>query len=165
MIRVLVETSERPEKIDHLWIDLSAGSEGILRVSLSTYSRQSHAAGVDPRVWLGIVDSTWRELPAAGVNPAHPLNYSALESVHPIDYVPYDRPALERLLTKKSGRAVFAEAWGSLYLRGRPGVHQIHSRRASYAVATDRLGEDGALQFFYEEGVAEMLLFKFAGQL
>jgi hypothetical protein len=162
--RILIETNARPEKIDHLWLDLRAGSDGVLRVSLSTCSRQSRAAGFDPRVWLGIVESTWSELPVAGVAPARPLNYSAFESMRPIDYLPYERRALEQLLTERSGRAIFAEAWGSLYLRGRPGVHQIHSRRASFAVPTDRSGEDGALQFFYEEGVCEMLLFKFAGQ-
>ena len=164
-MRALVETSDRAEKIDHVWLDLRTSESGILRLSLSTCSRQSRNAGFDPRVWLGVVRSVWSELPAAGIYPADPLDYAAIESIHPIDYAPYDRPALEHLLTEKARRAVCAQAWGEFYVRGKAGLHQIHSRRASFAVPMDRVGQDGAVQFFFEEDkVSEMLLFKFAGQ-
>ena len=162
---VVIETSDRPEKVDHVWIDVRAGEFGTLRISLSTCSRQSRAAGFDPRIWLGTVRSLWSELPVAGVFPSHPLNYAVLDSAQPIDYVPFDRPALEELLLEKASRAVCAEAWGELYVRGHAGVHQIHSRRASFAVPADQVGRDGALQFYYQDpAICELLLFKFAGQ-
>lgn len=161
---VLVESSDRPEKVDHVWLDIRAGDFGHLRISLSTCSRQSRAAGFDSRVWIGTVRSTWEALPAAGLFPGKPLNYAVIESTHPIDYVPYERPMLEALLIEKAGRAVCAEAWGELYVRTHAGVHQIHSRRASFAVPVDQIGQDGALQFYYQDSACEMLLFKFAGQ-
>jgi hypothetical protein len=165
IVGVEVETSDHPDKIDHVWIDVRAGDDGPLRLSLSTCSRQSRTAGFDPRVWVGTVISTWSELPATGIYKTPPLSYSAIESRHVVDYAPYDRPALETLLLEKAGNAIFVEAWGDLYVRGNVGLHQIHSRRASFAVPIDYLGRDGALQFYYREpAVRETLLFKFAGQ-
>ena len=163
--RVRVEFSEHPEKIDHVWIDLRAGEYGTLQLALSTYSRQSHAAGVDPRVWVGSVLSHWSMLPEAGIFRAPPFDYKTLALEQPIGFAPYARPALQELLVEKTERALYAEAWGDLYVRGRPGVHQIHSRRASLAVPADYVGRDGALRLYYkEDAVSEMLLFKFAGQ-
>ncbi|MEO5722168.1 MAG: hypothetical protein ABIR71_11945 [Chthoniobacterales bacterium] len=162
--RVVVETSDRVEKIDHVWIDLETGLEGILRLSLSTCSRQSRNAGFDPRIWVGIVHSSWTELPTPGIEPGQPFNYATLESTRRTDYLAFARRELEQLLIEKAGRALCAEAWGDLYVRGQAGVHQIHSRRASFAVRTDHIGRDGALQFYYDDGVRELLLFKFAGQ-
>jgi hypothetical protein len=77
-----------------------------------------------------------------------------------------ERPALERVLVEKSSRAIFVEAWGALYLRDRLGIHQVHSRRASCSVRTDYVGRDGAVRFYYRENTAaEMLLFKYCGQV
>jgi hypothetical protein len=103
-------------------------------------------------------------LPAAGLVAATGLDYGVLEAEQAIQYVPTDRPALERLLLAKGRRAMFAEAWGQFYVRAHLGVHQIHSRRASLAVPRDHVGQDGALRFYFDSGVCEMLLFKFAGQ-
>lgn len=163
--RVVVETSDRVEKIDHVWIEIDAGEDGRLSLSLSTCSRPSRLAGFDARVRLGIVSSTWSELPAAGVTRTQPLDYAVLEAEHAVDYLAHDRIELENILLEKAGRAVCAEAWGEFYIRGHAGVHQIHSRRGSFAVPKDFVGQDGALQLYYEGGSRELLLFKFAGQL
>ena len=80
-------------------------------------------------------------------------------------YIEYERPALETLLTEKTGRALFIEAWGELYIRNHLGIHQVHSRRASCSVRQDYKGRDGALRFYYGgNATAEMLLFKYCGQ-
>ncbi len=152
------------EKIDHVWIEIEAGADGRLSLSLSTCSRPSRLAGFDSRVRLGIVGSTWSELPAAGVSRAQHLDYAVLEAEHAIEYLAHDRIELEKILLEKAGRAVCAEAWGEFYIRGHVGVHQIHSRRGSFAVPKDYVGQDGALQLYYEGGGRELLLFKFAGQ-
>lgn len=160
-----VETSERADKVDHVWIDVLAGEYGPLQLSLSTYSRQSHAAGFDPRVWVGMVQSRWSALPEAGIFRAPPFNYATLALEQPIDFVPYERRPLEKLLVEKTERALWAEAWGDLHVRGHAGVHQIHSRRPSFAVPVHHVGRDGALRLYYKENAtSEMLLFKFAGQ-
>ena len=160
-----METSHDEEKIDHVWIDIRAGEHGPLRISLSTSSQISRNAGLDPRLRLGIVPSTWTELPTAGLEPASGLEYGPIEAAQPVAYVTYPRPALEALLVTKARLALFAEAWGELYAHSHAGVHQVHSRRASLAVPADVIGKDGALQlYFAEEHRREMLLFKFAGQ-
>jgi len=69
-------------------------------------------------------------------------------------------------LAEKTGRAIFIEAWGEFYLRNHLGIHQIHSRRASCSVLKDEIGRDGAIRFYFgNDATAEMLLFKYCGQL
>lgn len=162
---VIVETSDDERKIDHVWLDIRAGEHGALRISLSTLSRISRNAGLDPRVRLGVLPLIWTELPQPGVEPADVFDYAAIEAAHRIQYVTHERHALEMLLVDKARRAIFAEAWGELYARSHAGVHQIHSRRASFAVHEDVIGKDGALRLYFAPGnQCEMLLFKFAGQ-
>ncbi len=156
--------SAHVEKIDHVWVEIDAGADGGLSLSLSTCSRPSRLAGFDARVRLGVVASRWDQLPKPGVLRAPPLDYAVLEAEHAIEYVAHERLALEKILLEKAGRAHWAEAWGEFYLRGQAGVHQIHSRRGSFAVPRDDIGQDGALQLSYEGGTRELLLFKFAGQ-
>ncbi len=102
----------------------------------------------------------------AGVFPSAPLDYGTFEAENLIEFAPYDRQSLEVLLLAKAGRADFVQAWGDFYSRGgQAGVHQIHSRRSSFAVPIDHTGRDGAVEFFYrEENTSETLLLKFAGQ-
>ena len=162
---VSVEIAEDERKIDHVWITVRAGAFGRLQISLSTCSRQSLAAGFDPRVRVGILASAWDELPPAGVREVTPLDYGVLESAEHIHYTPHERPVIEEMLVSRAHRAMFVEAWGDFYVRAHIGVHQIHSRRASHAMRRDVVGLDGAIQFYYQEGdVREMLLLKFAGQ-
>ena len=164
---VVIEQEEDERKIDHVWITVRAGEFGRVQISLSTASRQSRALGFDPRLRVGVIRSTWTALPAAGVRPITlPLDYATIEREHAIDYTPHERPAIERLLTDRSRRAIFVEAWGEFYIRAHIGVHQIHSRRASRAVPRDVIGQDGAIRFYFREAnTSEMLLFKFDGQL
>jgi hypothetical protein len=83
-----------------------------------------------------------------------------------VTYAQYERSDLEQLLFEKTGRAIFIEAWGELYVRKQLGIHQVHSRRASCSVASDYIGRDGAIRFhFPEDDSAEMLLFKYCGQV
>jgi len=114
---------------------------------------------------VGIVISTWKELPAAGLLKSTGLDYRALENASPVVYVEYERPALELLLTEKTSRAILIEAWGELYVRTHLGIHQVHSMRTSSAVPRDFPGRDGAIRFYFAENSrAELLLFKYCGQ-
>jgi len=113
---------------------------------------------------VGIVTSTWQKLPVAGLARSACLDYQALEAISPVAYVEYERPVLEQLLTDKTTRAIFIEAWGELYVRTHLGIHQVHSMRASCSVARDLIGRDGAIRFYFREGTAETLLFKYCGQ-
>ena len=162
---VAIETDDDPRKVDHVWIQVRAGEFGRVQISLSTASRQSRAAGFDPRVRVGVVQSTWTALPQAGVRIVPPLDYGLIEAAQPILYTPLERVAVEQLLIDKARRALSVEAWGEFYVRAHMGVHQIHSRRASFAVARDLVGQDGAVRFYFRDGnTTEMLLFKFDGQ-
>jgi hypothetical protein len=78
------------------------------------------------------------------------------------------RVEAENLLLDLCQRADHLEAWGMPYHQRRsPGLHQIHSRRASCAVKEDHRGEDGGLKF-YGKGADNiwwvMVLTKFCGQ-
>jgi len=137
---------------------------GPLRIALSTHSRQNAAAGFDARMRLGVVATSWSELPAAGVGKFGGLDYRTIEAASPVAYLEYERPALEFLLIDHVQRAVFIEAWGELYVRTHVGIHQVHSMRASCGVARDLIGRDGAIRFYFPDGTAEMLLFKYCGQ-
>lgn len=114
---------------------------------------------------LGIIASTWKELPPAGLTKSPCLDYAALEATTPVTYVEQERPTLELLLTDKTKRATFIEAWGELYVRTHIGIHQVHSMHASCSVPRDLTGRDGAIRFYFaEEARAEILLFKYCGQ-
>ncbi len=161
-----IETSADPSRIDHFWITIRAGDFGRLRISISTFSLKHATDGFDPRMRLGIVVSHWSELPASGIFPAAGLNYAEFERAHAIGYREMERPALEELLAAKAQRAIFVEAWGAIYSRDRLGLHQVHSRRASCSVRSDYIGRDGALRLYYrDEAAADMLLFKYCGQV
>ena len=163
-ITFAAETDRVPSNIDHFWITLRIGSGDPLRVALSTRSRQNASAGFDPRVRVATVASTWSELPTAGLHACARLDYHEIESLQPVTYVEYERPALEVLLADKTSRAVLIEVWGEFYVRNHIGLHQVHSRRASCSVLKDYEGRDGAIRFYFQDGTAEMLLFKYCGQ-
>jgi len=158
------EVNRDPNKSDHFWITIRAGDFGPLQISISSYSLKNLANGFDPRMRVGVVSSPWSQLPVSGLFPAAKLDYAEFERVRPILYREMERSALEEYLTVKTRRAIFIEAWGAFYLRGKPGIHQIHSRRASCSVRTDYVGRDGAVRFYYRESLAEMILFKYWGQ-
>ncbi len=103
---VAVEREEEERKVDHVWIEVRAGEFGRLQIALSTCSRQSRAAGFDPRVRLGIIESRWTELPRAGLRNAIPLNYAHIEAAHAVRYDAVARADLEMLLVGKGRRVV-----------------------------------------------------------
>jgi hypothetical protein len=164
-ISFAAEIDRVPANIDHFWITLGTGTGEPIRIALSTHSRQNAAGGFDSRMRVGIVPSTWQTLPPAGLVKSTGLDYHALESVSPVTYIDYERPALELLLTQETRDAILIEAWGELYVRTHLGIHQVHSMRASCSVPRDLQGRDGAIRFYYaEKNRAELLLFKYCGQ-
>jgi hypothetical protein len=163
-IAFAAEIDRVPANIDHFWITLGTGTGEPVRVALSTHSRQNAAGGFDARMRVGIVPSTWQTLPPAGLAKSGCLDYQVLEAASPVTYVEYERPALEFLLTEKTSKAIFIQAWGELYVRTHLGIHQIHSMRASCSVPRDFIGRDGAIRFYFAEARAELLLFKYCGQ-
>jgi hypothetical protein len=165
-IAFAAETDRVPANIDHFWITIGIGSGEPIRIALSTHSRQNAAAGFDPRMRVAIVPSVWTELPPAGLFESKCLDYRQVEAESAVTYAEYERPVLEILLAGKAGRAVFIEAWGELYVRHHRGIHQVHSMRASCSVPRDFIGRDGAIRFYFtEENRAELLLFKYCGQV
>ena len=160
-----VEVDIDPLKIDHVWITIRAGRFGRLRISISTWSLRHAADGFDPRMRVGVLSAGWTQLPESGVFPSTRLDYAELERAHPIVYREAERPVLETLLRAKTDRANCIEAWGALYLRDRLGIHQVHSRRASCSVRSDYTGRDGAVRFYFPDQTAEMILFKYCGQV
>jgi hypothetical protein len=163
-IAFAAEIDRVPANIDHFWITVGIGAGEPIRIALSTHSRQNAAAGFDPRMRVGRIASTWSELPAAGLSRSNCLDYHSLEEVSPVVYVEYERPPLEVLLAADAKRAVFIEAWGELYVRVHAGIHQVHSMRASCSVPRNLIGRDGAIRFYFPDGTAGMLLFKYCGQ-
>ena len=166
LVDYAAETSRDPINTDHFWITIQTGHPGLLRISINTFSKINARAGFDPRMRIGIVASTWSKLPAAGVFKCPGLDYGDLEAEGIVTYVEYERPALEQLLVEKICRAVFIEAWGEIYARDHLGIHQVHSRRASCGLPKNTRGRDGAIRFYFgDDSTAEMLLFKYCGQV
>jgi hypothetical protein len=159
-----IEQATDPERIDHLWISVRAGRFGLLRITVNTSSLRNRDLGFDPRIYFGIVESNWSQLPLPGLFTSEPFDYAAVSASETVRFHQYERTALENLIQEKVGDALFVEGWGEFYVRGHPGIHQVHSRRASHAFTTDHLGRDGGLRLYFKDGYAEMLLFKFYGQ-
>jgi len=163
-VRFEVEQHDDPERIDHVWLHLKAGVAGVYRVSLNTWSLMSFKLGYDPSIWVAIVHSPWNELPPLGIFPSNGLDYAEIPINDSGAFRVYDRVGLERLIGSSFKRATLVEAWGEVYSRDHRGLHQVHSRRASAAIATDHVGRDGGVRFYYQDMVSELFLFKFFGQ-
>jgi hypothetical protein len=162
--KVEIEPADDPSRVDHVWMTMECPPVGRLIVSINTLSRYNRDGGFDPRIRLGKVLSRYTERPEPVLERHDPLDYTVLEVLHPVDYFAVEHDPLEEMLITKCNDAVRAEVWGELYIREHLGIHQIHSRRASCAVARDIIGRDGGLRLYYRDGVAELLLFKFCGQ-
>ena len=164
-VRFEVERHIDQKKIDHVWLHVKARDHGTIRISLNTWSLKSFESGYDPRIRVAVVTSRWGKLPALGIFPSNGLDYADIPTTNADGFFEYERLALEQLIASNFERAAVVEAWGEVYLRGHRGIHQVHSRRASSVIATDHVGRDGAVRFYYEEGrTTELLLFKFFGQ-
>lgn len=93
------------------------------------------------------------------------FDYTEVETRENVFFEHKDRVEIEELLVTRANRCVRIEVWGMPYHRRIPGIHQIHSRRASCAVSTDVSGADGAVLFYFdEESASELWMFKFCGQ-
>jgi hypothetical protein len=165
VVGATVEESLVPERIDHLWITLDAGIGHPIRLSINTFSRRSVAAGVDPRIRLGRLRDQWTDLPPRGVERFARFDYAEMETRGNVFYETLDRGELESLLLEAATGCRRLEVIGAPYHHCRlPGIHQIHSRRASKAVTQDLVGLDGALRFYFENHEATWWFFKFCGQ-
>lgn len=144
---------------------MDTGTGQRLTVAVNTVSFRNRDAGFDPRVRVSFLRGTWTNTPPRGIERCHAFDYESLESHANFYYEPMERPELEKLLMETTARALFLEAWGVPYHhRTRPGIHQIHSRRASCAVPENILKRDGALQFYFPDHTTCLFLFKFCGQ-
>ena len=166
-VTVQVEQGSDPSRIDHVWIEIDCGPAGLLIGAVNTWSRRNEMSGFDPRVRLGMLREPWEKLPFFGLFPSCGLDYGKIESQRNVFYETFEKRQLEQLLIEKTEASVAIEIWGQYYTRRRPGIHQIHSRRASCAVTEDLTGQDGALKFYFETvetNSSETLLLKFCGQ-
>ena len=162
-VKAEVETAASREKVDHVWISLDAGLSRPVLIAVNTLSRKSLKAGFDPRVRLGVLGMQAGELPHPGARPWPWLSYRDYENRHNIFYEAIDRGQAESIFLEWALRAKFIEAWGAPFFRKKPGLHQVHSRSRSCAVAEDLVGVDGALRFIFGDE-AKMVFLKFCGQ-
>lgn len=171
-IRMEVEWNPNPATTDHFWITISVAGVGPVLLTVNTRSMRNARAGFEDRLRVGRVRSVFHRAPVGGMSRSRLLNYRSIEENANVFYETYERTELEDLLRELTEKATWVQAWGVAFARSTLGVHQIHCRRASCAVAEDLVGMDGALRFYRAAqgerdghgGVAEMLLFKFCGQ-
>lgn len=164
-IRMEVEWNPNPATQDHFWITISVAGVGPVLLTVNTTSLRNRRAGFDDRVRVGKVRSAFHRPPVGGISRSRLLNYRTIEENANVFYEFYERQEMEDLLREQTEKATWVQAWGVAFAKRILGVHQTHCRRASCAVAEDLVQMDGALRFYRDdEGVAELLLFKFCGQ-
>ncbi|MEX1117863.1 MAG: hypothetical protein WEB60_03635 [Terrimicrobiaceae bacterium] len=167
-LQARVEESRHPDRIDHVWITMHCGFSPRILVSVNTWSLRNHEEGFDGRVRIATVSGTCDYFPARGILPMEAFDYEEVASSQNLFFEHKTRLEAENLLLDLCQRAELLEAWGMHYhQRKSPGIHQIHSRRASCAVADDHRGKDGGLKFYGKnpEGIWwVMVLTKFCGQ-
>lgn len=160
-----IEQAEREENIDHVYVRVDAGLPVPVTLSLNTLSFRNRIAGHDPRIRLGTLRWRWTHLPARGLYPLEFFDYESVELIENVEYRVLERSAMEEYFAMRCANCRRIEAWGVPYSRQHPGLHQIHSRRASAAVHTDLRGRDGAVRFYFDEDQqTELALLKFTGQ-
>lgn len=160
-----IENSVREENVDHVYVTVDAGLREPVILSLNTLSFRNRVAGHDPRIRLGTLRWRWSHLPARGLYPLEFFDYETVELIESVEYRVLERAAMEEYFALHCANCRRIEAWGAPYHRAQPGLHQIHSRRASAGVVTDLRGRDGAVRFYFDEDQrVELALLKFAGQ-
>lgn len=160
-----IERAGNEAKIDHVWLTLDAGLPTPILVSLNTLSWRNRLAGFDPRIRLALLAGQWTQLPPRGLSPVGFFDYETVEVLHPLVFEPLERRGMEEYFGSRCAECLLVEAWGAPYHRHRPGIHQVHSRRASSAVPVDRHGMDGAIRFYFDrDRRTELALLKFTGQ-
>ncbi len=161
---IVAEETEDPLAADHLYLNVEAPPFGRLRVCLNTRSRLNLDAGFDPRIRVGVIKSTFTEKPAPALEECPGLDYAKQDEKFHVQYEHFDHAAFTEFFVPKFKSAVRVEIWGELYASDHLGLHQIHSRRASSAVAQDVKNRDGAIKLYYPDNTTEAFLFKFDGQ-
>lgn len=160
-----IENSQRVENIDHVFVTLDAGLPLPVTLSLNTVSFRNRVAGHDPRIRLASLRWRWTRLPARGLYPLEFFDYETVELLENADYRVLGRTEMEEYFALHCANCRLIEAWGVPYHRAEPGLHQIHSRRASCGVPEDLRGRDGAIRFYFNEDQrSELVLLKFCGQ-
>jgi hypothetical protein len=160
-----IENSQRAENVDHVYVTVDAGLQSPVTLSLNTLSFRNRVAGHDPRIRLGTLGWRWTHLPARGLYPLEFFDYETVELIENVEYRVLERAAMEDYFSLRCANCRRIEAWGVPYRRAEPGLHQIHSRRASASVPEDLRGRDGAVRFYFDEGQrVELALLKFTGQ-
>ena len=160
-----VENSVREENIDHVYVQVDASLDRPVTLSLNTLSFRNRVAGYDPRIRLAALRWRWTRLPALGLYPLEFFDYDTVELLENTEFHVMDRKAMEKHFAERCAACRLIEAWGVPYHRTHPGLHQIHSRRASCGVEQDLRGRDGALRFYFDEDQrVELILLKFCGQ-
>ena len=160
-----IENSQREENIDHVFVMVDAGLQLPIILSLNTLSFRNRVAGHDPRIRLASLRWRWTRLPLRGMYPLEFFDYETVELLENADYRVLGRRELEEYFALHCANCRLIEAWGVPYHRAEPGLHQIHSRRASCGVPEDLRGHDGAVRFYFDEDQrSELALLKFCGQ-
>lgn len=165
VIKCEIENASREENVDHFYITVDAGLQTPVTLSLNTLSFRSRISGYDPRIRLGTMGGHWSRLPTRGLYPLEFFDYDTADLIGHVAYRIRERAEMEDFFALRCGNCRRIEAWGSPYSRAAPGLHQIHSRRASAAVPRDLRGHDGAVRFYFDEGQhTDLVLLKFCGQ-
>jgi hypothetical protein len=165
VVRFDIENSQREENVDHVYASIDAGLQSPVTISLNTLSFRNRVAGHDPRIRLGILRWRWTHLPPRGLYPLEFFDYDTVELIENVEYRVLERSAMEEYFALRCANCRRIEAWGVPYHRTQPGLHQIHSRRASASVDSDLRGRDGAVRFYFDEDQrVELAMLKFAGQ-
>lgn len=160
-----VEREDHKPVPDHIWISVDPGVSLRVMISVNTFSLRHGEAGFDPRVRVGIIADTWVKLPERGINECKRFSYDDLPEIASVDFRQVERVFLEQMILDRVHQSILLEAWGTPYQHEVPGIHQIHSRKASCAVTQSVEGRDGALRFFFQQqNRMETFLFKFCGQ-
>ncbi len=160
-----VENPVRPENIDHVFVTVDAGLALPVTLSLNTLSFRNRVAGYDPLIRLATLRWRWTHLPSRGLYPLEFFDYETVELLENVEFRVLERAAVEEYFALRCANCRLVEAWGVPYHRAQPGLHQIHSRRASSAVPEDLRGRDGAVRFYFDEDQrSELALLKFCGQ-
>lgn len=161
-----VEDHPNPDEIDHVYLSVDVPVFGRVTVSVNTLSKRNRIAGFDPRVRIAVVRELSESLPQPGFSVLERYDYAEIEATRNVFFEHHDRVSAEALLLSLARDARVLEAWGMPYLNRSPGLHQIHSRRASCAVPEDVAGCDGGLRFHgLPDRCVALVLFKFCGQV
>lgn len=163
--RAHIEPAVHEDRIDHVWITIEPIGGFPVLLAVNTLSMKNRLAGYDERVRVGRVRESWVHLPADQIEECPSFSYADIEEGRNVFYETLDRPAMEDLLLGMAESCRKLEVWGTPYRNKICGLHQIHSRAPSCAVAEGIENRDGALRFYLDENQETLLLlFKFCGQ-